>query len=140
MFLAEDKLMTALMLLRDDRSYAVYNLPKARAYTDVPTTTASILRQRRRWLNGGFSTTIYSLGIFCRQYKNSQMRKKHPCIGFMLFLQLLYHLILIFVQMTIALEVVISFRLLYLIEVSIGNGPFIPGLHGFGLLNIIYLV
>ena len=74
-FLTEDKLITALLVLREDKAYAVEYLPGARAFTNVPGTTASILRQRRRWLNGGFSTTLYSLGIFCREYRRSRLRK-----------------------------------------------------------------
>lgn len=130
--------MTSLLVLRDDQVHSVEYLPGAKAYTDVPTTTASVLRQRRRWLNGGFSTTLYGLAIYCRQYKRSQMRKSRPCIGFMLFLQLIYHFFQIFVQTTIALEVITAYRFLFLIEKEIKEEGFVPGLEGFGLLNVIF--
>ena len=43
-FLTEDKLMTALLVLRDDQVHTVEYLPGAKAYTDVPSNTAAILR------------------------------------------------------------------------------------------------
>ena len=137
-FLTEDKLMTALLVLRDDQVHTIEYLPGAKAYTDVPSTTAAMLRQRRRWLNGGFSTTLYGLAIYCRQYKRSQMRKKHPCIGFMLFLQLVYSFLQIFVQTTIALSLVTTYKFLFLLEDRVVPGTLVPGLEGIGLLNVVF--
>ena len=68
------------------------------------------------------------------------MKKQHSCLGFAFVLQLLYQLVQIFVQTTIALEVVTSYKLLYLLESLIGGGSFIPGLDGIGLLNIFFLM
>lgn len=72
-FLTEDKLMTALLMLRKDQSFTVEHLPWVKSFTDVPHSTAKLLRQRRRWLNGGFSTTLYGLGIYCKQARHSQL-------------------------------------------------------------------
>lgn len=105
-FLTEDKLMTTLLMTRDDKVYTVEYLPGTLSSTDVPKTTVAILRQRRRWLNGGFSCTVYGFGLFFKEYKESMMRRTKPCLGFMLFLQLLFYLLLIFIQSSIAFDVI----------------------------------
>ena len=89
--------MTTLIVLRPDQLHSIEYLPGALSYTDVPMTTAAVLRQRRRWLNGGFSTTIYGFRQFCKDYRGSRMRKERHCLGFCLFLKLLYHFLQIFV-------------------------------------------
>ena len=43
-YLTEDKLMTALLMLREDVSYTVEHLPVVKSYTDVPKTTVKLLR------------------------------------------------------------------------------------------------
>lgn len=93
-------------MTRDDKVYTVEYLPGTMSSTDVPKTTVAILRQRRRWLNGGFSCTVYGFGLFFQEYKDSMMRKTKPCLGFMLFLQLLFYLLLIFIQSSIAFDII----------------------------------
>ena len=105
-FLTEDKLMATILLLRDDKVQTVDYLPGTLSYTDVPKTTTAILRQRRRWLNGGFSCTLYGLGIFFQEYKNSMIHKSKPCLGFMLFLQLLFYFLRIFIQSSVAFDII----------------------------------
>ena len=56
----------------------------------------------------------------------------------MLFLQLLYHLLQIFVQTTIALDVITSYRFLFLFEQEIQEETLMPGLDGFGVLNVSF--
>ena len=96
--------MATILLLRDDKVQTVDYLPGTLSYTDVPKTTTAILRQRRRWLNGGFSCTLYGLGIFFQEYKNSMIHKSKPCLGFMLFL--LFYFLLIFIQSSIAFDII----------------------------------
>lgn len=74
-FLTEDKLITTLIMTREDQVHTINYLAGTKSFTDVPKTTVAILRQRRRWLNGGFSCTIYGFCLFCKDYKHSRMRQ-----------------------------------------------------------------
>ena len=67
--------MTTLIAINPKRYYSIEYLPGICSYTDGVTTTAALLRQRRRWLNGGFSTTIYGLNRFCKEYKESMLKR-----------------------------------------------------------------
>lgn len=104
--------MTTLLMTREDQLHTIEYLPGARSYTDVPKSTVAILRQRRRWLNGGFSCTIYGLCLYCKDYKNSKMKKKKPCLGCILLLQLFYYVMQIFVQSNIAFDICTYFFLI----------------------------
>jgi chitin synthase len=56
--------------------------------TDVPEGAAEFIGQRRRWLNGSFAATIYSLMHFGRMYRSG-----HNIIRMIfLHIQLIYNL------------------------------------------------
>ena len=99
---------------------------------------ASIQRQRRRWLNGGFSTNLYIFARYCKTYKTTQLRKEHRCLGFMLFLQLLYHLLQIFVQSSVALTIVTTHKFVYKIETAAIDHHSYP--EDVGVFNMIFFV
>ena len=100
--------MTLLVMTLKEQTYSVEYLPsdhrvRAHSDTDTPGSVVSLLRQRRRWLNGGISCTVFGMLLYCKNYRHSHMRKHHCCRGFMLFLQLLYYLIQVVITVSIGL-------------------------------------
>jgi chitin synthase len=52
-------------------SWHLSYIKPAKGETDVPEGVAELISQRRRWLNGSFAASIYSLYHFFRVYRSS---------------------------------------------------------------------
>ncbi|OHW99241.1 chitin synthase 1 [Colletotrichum incanum] len=65
-FLADDRIMAFELLVKHGQSWSTRLVPAARGRTDVPTSTVDFINQRRRWLNGSLSASIYSMRFFLR--------------------------------------------------------------------------
>ncbi|KAH8671486.1 chitin synthase 1 [Xylariales sp. PMI_506] len=87
MFLAEDRILCFELLVKAGQKWHLTYIKAAKGETDVPEGAAEFLSQRRRWLNGSFAASLYSLMHFGRVYKSG-----HNILR-MLFLhiQLLYN-------------------------------------------------
>ncbi len=75
-----------VLIKRRSRYYLRY-IPNAVATTDVPNDLATLIKQRRRWLNGSLFGTVYVLANSLRLL--ACCRAKHPIYmkaGFFLFL------------------------------------------------------
>jgi chitin synthase len=87
MFLAEDRILCFEVVAKAGSKWHLSYVKSAKAETDVPDGAAEFISQRRRWLNGSFAATIYSLMHFGRMYGSS-----HNIIRMIFFhLQLLYN-------------------------------------------------
>jgi chitin synthase len=88
MYLAEDRILCFEICAMENKSYTLHWNKNARAHTDIPENLATLLKQRRRWLNGSFFAGLFSLIHFWKlmKTKHSLLRK----IGF--FVQFIYML------------------------------------------------
>jgi chitin synthase len=87
MFLAEDRILCFELSVKAGHKWHLSYIKAAKGETDVPEGAAEFLSQRRRWLNGSFAASLYSLIHFGRLYKSG-----HNIIRmFFLHIQLIYN-------------------------------------------------
>ncbi|KAF8591568.1 glycosyltransferase family 2 protein [Ramaria rubella] len=70
MFLAEDRILCFELAAKANERWVLNYVKPSKAETDVPESAAELISQRRRWLNGSFAASIYSLYHFFRLYKS----------------------------------------------------------------------
>ncbi|KAI0535779.1 glycosyltransferase family 2 protein [Xylaria digitata] len=86
MFLAEDRILCFELVAKAGQKWHLAYIKAAKGETDVPEGPAEFLSQRRRWLNGSFAASLYSLMHFSRIYRSG-----HSFVRmFFLHIQLLY--------------------------------------------------
>jgi len=89
MFLAEDRILCFELVAKAGSKWHLTYVKTSKAETDVPEGAAEFISQRRRWLNGSFAASIYSLMHFGRMYSSS-----HNIIRmFFLHVQLVYNVL-----------------------------------------------
>ena len=88
MFLAEDRILCFELVAKAGSKWHLTYIKSSKAETDVPEGAAEFISQRRRWLNGSFAATIYSLIHFSRMYKSGHNFMRM----FFFHFQLLYNL------------------------------------------------
>lgn len=89
MFLAEDRILCFELVAKAGQKWHLTYIKAAKGETDVPEGAAEFISQRRRWLNGSFAATLYSLMHFGRMYKSG-----HNLVRmFFLHVQLLYNIL-----------------------------------------------
>lgn len=88
MFLAEDRILCFELVAKAGSKWHLTYVKSSKGETDVPEGAAEFIGQRRRWLNGSFAASIYSLMHFGRMYKSG-----HNIIRmFFLHLQMIYNI------------------------------------------------
>ncbi|KIJ56843.1 glycosyltransferase family 2 protein [Sphaerobolus stellatus SS14] len=70
MFLAEDRILCFELAAKKNERWILAYVKPSKAETDVPETAAELISQRRRWLNGSFAASIYSLYHFFQLYQS----------------------------------------------------------------------
>ncbi|KAF7937838.1 uncharacterized protein EAE97_007634 [Botrytis byssoidea] len=86
--LAEDRILCFELVVKEGQNWHLSYVKAAKGETDVPEGPAEFLSQRRRWLNGSFAASLYSLIHFGRMYKSG-----HSLIRMIMFhFQLLYNI------------------------------------------------
>ena len=89
MFLAEDRILCFELVAKAGSRWHLSYVKSSKAETDVPELPAEFISQRRRWLNGSFAASAYSLAHFGRMYKS-----EHNFVRmFFLHIQLIYNLV-----------------------------------------------
>ncbi|KAI9048749.1 hypothetical protein LZ554_007580 [Drepanopeziza brunnea f. sp. 'monogermtubi'] len=87
MFLAEDRILCFELVAKAGSKWHLTYIKAAKGETDVPEGAAEFIGQRRRWLNGSFAASMYSIMHFGRMYKSG-----HNFVRmFFLHVQLLYN-------------------------------------------------
>lgn len=87
MFLAEDRILCFELVAKAGQKWHLSYIKAAKGETDVPEGAAEFISQRRRWLNGSFAASLYSLMHFGRMYKSG-----HNIIRMFFFhIQLIYN-------------------------------------------------
>ncbi|QKX57545.1 uncharacterized protein TRUGW13939_04662 [Talaromyces rugulosus] len=88
MFLAEDRILCFELVAKAGSKWHLSYVKASKGETDVPEGAPEFISQRRRWLNGSFAASIYSLMHFGRMYKSG-----HNIIRmFVLHIQLVYNI------------------------------------------------
>ncbi|KAI6092074.1 glycosyltransferase family 2 protein [Hypoxylon rubiginosum] len=88
MFLAEDRILCFELVAKAGSKWHLTYIKAAKGETDVPEGAPEFISQRRRWLNGSFAASLYSLMHFGRMYKSG-----HNILRmFFLHIQLLYNI------------------------------------------------
>ena len=94
MFLAEDRILCFELVAKAGSKWHLTYVKASKGETDVPEGAPEFIGQRRRWLNGSFAASIYSLMHFGRMYKSS-----HNLIRMFFFhIQLLYNIFSVFLS------------------------------------------
>jgi len=89
MFLAEDRILCFELVAKAGSKWHLTYVKASKAETDVPEGAAEFIGQRRRWLNGSFAASIYSLIHFGRLYKSG-----HNIIRMFFFhIQMIYNIV-----------------------------------------------
>ncbi|KAF1331507.1 Chitin synthase, partial [Globisporangium splendens] len=71
MYLAEDRILCFELLARKGCNWTMHYVKDAIARTDVPHDLVSLISQRKRWLNGSFFATLFSIWNWGRVYSES---------------------------------------------------------------------
>ncbi|KAJ3082009.1 Chitin synthase, class 1, partial [Rhizoclosmatium hyalinum] len=84
----EDRILCFELVMKRDKRYILKYVKSARAETDVPTELHDLIKQRRRWLNGSFFASVYSVSNYYRLFLT-----KHTFFRmFLLTLETIYNL------------------------------------------------
>lgn len=87
MFLAEDRILCFELVAKAGSKWHLTYVKASKGETDVPEGAPEFIGQRRRWLNGSFAASIYSLMHFGRMYKSG-----HNIVRmFFLHIQMIYN-------------------------------------------------
>ncbi|OCK80436.1 glycosyltransferase family 2 protein, partial [Lepidopterella palustris CBS 459.81] len=70
LFRAEDRILCWELVCKEGFKWHSRMINGAKAETDVPEHVVDFISQRRRWLNGAFASTVYSLIHFGRMFKS----------------------------------------------------------------------
>ncbi|ORY81796.1 family 2 glycosyltransferase [Leucosporidium creatinivorum] len=69
MYLAEDRILCFELVAKANASWTLTYVKTAKGETDVPEGVAELISQRRRWLNGSFAASVYSLVHFWKLFR-----------------------------------------------------------------------
>jgi len=94
MFLAEDRILCFELVAKAGSKWHLTYIKAAKGETDVPEGAPEFIGQRRRWLNGSFAASMYSIMHFGRMYKSG-----HNLVRmFFLHVQLIYNMFTVFLS------------------------------------------
>ncbi|KAG6883388.1 hypothetical protein C0993_006453, partial [Termitomyces sp. T159_Od127] len=71
MFLAEDRILCFELVAKAGERWTLTYVKPSKAETDVPESAPELIGQRRRWLNGSFAASVYSLINFYKIYQSN---------------------------------------------------------------------
>ena len=77
------------MVVKKGQKWRTSVVATAKAETDIPMSTTDLINQRRRWLNGAFTATIYSLKLLPRVFESDHSVGRKA----LLIIQLLYNVL-----------------------------------------------
>ncbi|RDW60919.1 putative chitin synthase 1 (Chs-1) [Coleophoma cylindrospora] len=89
MFLAEDRILCFELVAKAGSKWHLTYIKAAKGETDVPEGAPEYIGQRRRWLNGSFAASMYSIMHFSRMYSSGHNLLRM----FFLHIQLVYNML-----------------------------------------------
>ncbi|CAI5709991.1 unnamed protein product [Peronospora effusa] len=90
MYLAEDRILSFEVVARKNCKWTMHYVKDAVARTDVPHNLVGLISQRKRWLNGAFFATLFSIWNWGRIYSESSHSFGRK-LAFLVFF--IYHLL-----------------------------------------------
>ncbi|KAJ7611002.1 chitin synthase 2 [Roridomyces roridus] len=72
MYLAEDRILCFEIVTKKNEAWTLKYVKSAKASTDVPTSVAEFISQRRRWLNGSLFASIHATVFWFRIWTSGQ--------------------------------------------------------------------
>jgi chitin synthase len=109
MYLAEDRILCYELVAKKGCNYTLHYVKEATATTDVPTDIPSLIKQRRRWLNGSLFALIYAL----LGWKKMMQHSSHSIIRKLgLTFEYLYFAIMVVLQWTAIANYYLTFYFL----------------------------
>jgi chitin synthase len=91
MFLAEDRILCFELVAKAGSKWHLTYIKASKGETDVPEGAPEFISQRRRWLNGSFAASIYSLMHFGRMFKSGH----NPIRKFFFVIQMFYNVAMV---------------------------------------------
>jgi chitin synthase len=91
MFLAEDRILCFELVAKAGSKWHLTYIKASKGETDVPEGAPEFISQRRRWLNGSFAASIYSLMHFGRMFKSGH----NPIRKFFFVIQMFYNVLMV---------------------------------------------
>lgn len=88
-FLADDRILSFELSIKSRSRWHTRLVSSAGGETDIPTSVVDFINQRRRWLNGSLSASIYSLRMAYRLYDSGHKYTQKAA----LLVQLAYNLL-----------------------------------------------
>lgn len=76
MFLAEDRILSFEVIVKAGSRWHTRYVTAAKANTDIPEGMIEFIDQRRRWLNGAFAVTVYTIANVWRIHKSGHNLKR----------------------------------------------------------------
>ncbi|PVF97979.1 hypothetical protein CPB86DRAFT_759334 [Serendipita vermifera] len=129
MYLAEDRILCFEIVTKKKEGWVLKYVKSAKASTDVPTTIAEFISQRRRWLNGSLFAALHATVYMLRIWGSGQgfFRK------IILQLEFIYNAIQLFFSWTSLANFYLAFFFLVQSATSSDDGAFaFMGVDGIG--------
>ncbi|KAH6649545.1 chitin synthase-domain-containing protein [Chaetomium tenue] len=141
-YLADDRVVCFDLVLKAGSKWRTSYVNGATATTDIPTNTVDWMNQRRRWLNGAFASSLYSLELLFRVFKTGH----NPVRILLLMIQMVHNVVTFIVAWFSVAGYLLS---LFIVNDITGNPPDNSLSEGFpfgsatpiinAILQIIYL-
>lgn len=117
MYLAEDRILCFEIVTKKNARWTLKYVKSAKAVTDVPTTVAEFISQRRRWLNGSFFASLHATLNFWKIWTSGH--------GFLRKIVLQFEFIYNAIQMVFSWVALANFYLsfFFLVQSATTTGP-----------------
>ncbi|KIM24169.1 glycosyltransferase family 2 protein [Serendipita vermifera MAFF 305830] len=125
MYLAEDRILCFEIVVKKKEGWVLKYVKSAKASTDVPTTIAEFISQRRRWLNGSLFAALHATVYMFRIWTSGQNFFRKIILQF----EFIYNAVQLFFTWTALANFYLAFYFLYIAVLfvvtvcSLGNRP-----------------
>lgn len=120
MYLAEDRILCFEIVVKKKEGWVLKYVKSAKASTDVPTTIAEFISQRRRWLNGSLFAALHATVYMLRIWTSGQSFLRKIILQF----EFIYNAIQLFFSWTALANFYLAFFFLVQSASNAPNGPF----------------
>ncbi|RYO83170.1 hypothetical protein DL766_001491 [Monosporascus sp. MC13-8B] len=88
-YLADDRILSFELTVKTGHEWRTRMVTSAVGVTDAPISAVDFINQRRRWLNGSLSASVYSMRMFHRLFKTAH----NPVRKLLLLIQMVYNVV-----------------------------------------------